>query len=380
MVSSNRFVSALCKESVDRVPVVPKIWVDFAAKVTNTDLKDVIQDPLTALRIIALASEKLGFDAVRQFYFPAKKIIQEDDGVFEINSTGEKIGKIDMSGGLATHLFDPEDYRVQDPYTMAYCHSWVSPQNVVNSIDDAKAIAIPDASIYDELGWAKMQKQIINEFGDNLCLIGDLGSATMSFYIGFRDINNAMMDLILQPELVHAVIEKGTQIAIAKGKYWLDNGIRVLRLNDSTGNMSLMSPHHWQEFVYPYIKTVCDELHNYNRNALIYCHICGNVLPVIDKLVDAGLDCIGPLDPLGGFTVSQARQAAGKSIPLMGGVNTLSLLNNTPEQIRQEAIECIKGSGDKGNYILSSGCVVPRGCSTENLIALVEASKMMSVV
>ena len=30
----------------------------------------------------------------------------------------------------------------------------------------------------------------------------------------------------------------------------------------------------------------------------IYCHICGNVLPVVELLVDAGLDCIAPLDRL----------------------------------------------------------------------------------
>ena len=35
------------------------------------------------------------------------------------------------------------------------------------------------------------------------------------------------------------------------------------------------------------------------RDVKIYSHICGNVLPVIDDLVDAGIDCIGPLDPLG---------------------------------------------------------------------------------
>ena len=175
-------------------------------------------------------------------------------------------------------------------------------------------------------------------------------------------------------------MEKGLQIAISRGKYWLDNGINVLRLNDSTGNMSLMSPKHWQEYVYPHIKTVCDELHNYNKDTLIYCHICGNVLPVIDKLVEAGLDCIGPLDPLGGFTVAQTRQIAGDAVCLLAGVDTLSLLNKTSEEVKEEAIRCIKDSGDKGEYVLSSGCVVPKDCPVENILALVEASKKMDTL
>jgi len=377
MKSCERFIAALKNKPVDRVPVVPKIWVDFSAKIAGVDLKDVIQDKLTALRVIAITGKRLGFDAVRQFHSPSKKITEEDGVLYELNSSGIKKGKIDIKGNLSTHLFDSKDYRIDDPLTIAYANSWTPSESVMNTIKDAEAIAVPDAKVFDYLGWAKMQKVVIDEFGDDMCFIGDCGSATMSFYITFRNINDAMMDLVTNPQLVHTVMSKGTEIAIAKGKYWLDNGLKVLRLNDSAGNMSLISPKHWNEFIFPYIKTVCDELHNYKKETLIYCHICGNTLPVIDKLVETGLDCIGPLDPLGGFTVAQARQKAGDSICLMGGVNTLSLLNNTSEEVKQEAIRCIKDSGNNGGYVLSSGCVVPPASPVENLLALVEASKAM---
>ena len=374
MTSKERFLAAIKGEPVDRVAVMPKIWVDFAARNMGVSLVDIIKDPLLALRVIAQAANKLGFDAARQFLFPEKKIEEADGVVYEIDAAGKRIGKIDMSGGLSTYLFDSKDYKIDDPYTIAYSHSWSTHEPLVETVEQAESIAVPDGKLFDELGWGRMQKEVIDEFGEELLLVGDCGSATMSFYIHFRGIDNAMLDLIMNPQLVHAMMNKGAEIAIAKGKYWLDNGMTVLRLNDSTGNMSLISPQHWDEFIYPYIERVCSELHGYNKDAKIYCHICGNVLPVIGRLKDAGLDCIGPLDPLGGFTVAQAREAAGSSVSLMGGVDTLSLLNNTPEQIKKEASDCIKLSGE-GGYILSSGCVVPRACPPENLIALVEASK-----
>jgi uroporphyrinogen-III decarboxylase len=87
MNSRERVIAALKNQQGDRVPVIPKIWVDFPARVTNTGIRDVIRDPLTALRVIALA--------------------------------GRKIGRIDMQGGLSTHLFDPKDYRIDDPVTIA---------------------------------------------------------------------------------------------------------------------------------------------------------------------------------------------------------------------------------------------------------------------
>ncbi len=374
MKHCERFLSALKGLPTDRIPVVPKIWVDSSANITGTSILDVIKDPLTALRVIAMAGKKLGLDAVRQFPFPKKSIVEENEECFEIDKNGKKIGKIDLNGGLSTHLFHFEDYNIADPYTMAYCYSWSSPEPVVNSIHDAKAMAVPDRKLFDHLGWAENQKKVIDEFGDDLYFIGDCGSATISFYIAFRGISNAMLDLITQPQLVHSVIEKGVEIAVEKGKYWLDNGLQVLRLNDSAGNMSLISPQHWKEFVFPHIKTVCDELHRYNKNTIIYCHICGNILPVVELLVEVGIDCIAPLDPLGGFTVEQVRQKAGQSVSLMGGVDTLTLLNGSVEQVQQEAYRCMRQAGEKGGFILGSGCAVPRNCPPENLKALVEAS------
>jgi uroporphyrinogen-III decarboxylase len=373
MNSSERFKTALRGGKPDRIPVAPKIWVDFAAKVANISICDILQNPVTALRVIALAGKKLGIDAVRQFHFPARRILQENGSVYEIDKNDEKIGKIDINGGLSTQLFDSKQFNISDPVTIAY-HFWDTAEPVVNNLKDANSIAVPDAKVFDYLGWNKNQQTVIDEFGKHLAIIGDCGSATMSYYIRFRGIENALFDLIENPLLVHTVMEKGAQTAIAKGKYWLDMGIDILRLNDSAGNMTLMSPAHWRQFIFPYLKIVCDELHNYNKKALIYCHICGNILPIAEHLAEAGFDCIAPLDPLGGFTVRDIRDKVGNKVSLMGGVNTLSLLHNTPEQITQEAIECINGAGKNG-FILGSGCVVPRDCPIENIEALVETAK-----
>ncbi len=82
--------------------------------------------------------------------------------------------------------------------------------------------------------------------------------------------------------------------------------------------MSVISPKMWRDFIFPHMKTVCTELHRYNPDVRVYCHICGNVLPIMEDLVETGLDCIGPLDPLGGFSCAAARAAVGDGIALDG--------------------------------------------------------------
>jgi uroporphyrinogen-III decarboxylase len=141
----------------------------------------------------------------------------------------------------------------------------------------------------------------------------------------------------------------------------------------------VISPKHWRDFIFPRMKEVCTELHRYDRAVRIYSHICGNILPIVDDLVRTGLDCIGPLDPLGRFTPGQVRAAAGDRVSLMGGVNTLSLVSATAEEVVEESRECITQAGARGGYVLGSGCMVPPGSREENLKAMVRAAEVYGV-
>jgi hypothetical protein len=358
----------------DRVPVVPKIWVDLGARLTDTPLTEVIAEPLTALRVIGRAGRECGVDAVRQFHFPPRRIKEEAERVFEVDDQGEVLGEIDMAGGLGTHLLDPTHFDIRDPRFMGYHHYWSAEVPFVRDLDDAKRITVPPKGFYVEQGCGERQRQVIAELDDEVAVLGDCSSATMAFLVCLRGMNRALFDLIEEPDLVHAIMEKGTAIAIEKGKFNIDLGLKILRLNDSVGNMSVISPEHWREFVFPHMKEVCESLHTYGPHVRIYCHICGNILPIAEDLVETGLDCIGPLDPLGEFTPAQIRERVGDAVSLMGGVNTLTFLDGTPAQIVEESVACMRQAGGHGGYILCSGCVVPRGAPRKNLVALREAA------
>lgn len=379
MTPADRLYLAVDGQAPDRVPVVPKIWVDLAARLTGMDLLEVIADPFTALSVIAEAGRMCRADAVRQFHLPRRRVQQGDGRVWEVDGRGQRIGEIDMQGGLATRLPDAFVVPLEDPAFVAYHHFRSSDAPIVKGVADARRLAVPDKSFYEQDGCGERQRRILEQLNGEVAVIGDCGSATLAFYVELRGLSQAMFDLIEEPELVHRVMEKGVAIAVEKGKFNLDLGLRVLRLNDSVGNMTVISPSHWREFVYPHMKAVCDELHAYRPDARVYCHICGNILPIANDLVEAGLDCIGPLDPLGGFAPIDIRNRVGDRVSLMGGVNTLSFLREGREQILQEAASCIRQAGEHGGYVLGSGCIIPRGASKENLLALREAADLHGV-
>ena len=370
----HRLRTAISGGIPDRVPAVPKIFVDSASRLTGVSLIDVIEDPLTALQVIVDAGFETRVDAVRQFHFPPRKTVIEDGRVFEVDASGRRIGEIDMTGGLTTRLFDRATMQLENTYRMAYVQFWSCNEPYVDNLDDVRRMSIPNRKTYEEMGCGDRQRRIMDSAGDRMALIGDCISATLCWCLYFRGYERALLDLVEQPELVHALMEKGVEYATERGKFNVDLGIKVLRLNDSVGNMSVISPRHWREFIYPHLKEVCTELHRYDPEVLIYCHICGNVMPILEDLVSTGLDCIGPLDPLGRFSARQARGIVGDRAALMGGVNTVSFLAEDPGVVEAEARACIEGAGEHGGYVLGSGCMVPPASRKDNLCALSDAA------
>ena len=375
MTPKQCFYTALSGGMPDRVPTLPKIWVDLGAALTGTELRDVVEEPSTAMRVVVDGALAVKADGARVFHFPRRRTQLENGTVVEVDDARRRIGPVDMQGGLATRVSDSSKICLEEPYRAALVQFWKTSEPLVNNLNDVKRITVPDKSFYEEIGFGKLQRALIEQVGDRMALLGDCGSATLSFHVLFRELSLALMDLVENPKLTHAIMDKGVAHAVEKGKFSIDTGLRMLRLNDSVANMSVISPEHWREFIFPHMKSVCDELHSYCPDVRIYCHICGNVMPIMEDLIATGLDCIGPLDPLGDFTCAQAREAVGDRIALMGGVNTLSFINSTPEELIEEARVCIEGAGRHGGYILGSGCVVPRSASRENLLALHTAAE-----
>jgi len=375
MTAAERFYTALSGGMPDRVPTLAKIWVDLGAALVGRELREIIEDPQTAMKVVVEGALSVKADGARIFHFPKRKTKVQKGALVEVSDDGEVLGPVDVQGGLATRVRQPNVIRLEDPYQMAFVQFWSTAEPLVKTIEDARRIKVPDKSFYEEFGYGKIQREVVDWAGDRVALLGDCASATLAFHVLYRRLDNALLDFVQNPKLVHATMEKGVQIAVEKGKFNIDTGLRILRLNDSVANMSVISPAHWREFIFPHMKTVCDDLHRYCPEVRIYCHICGNVMPIMEDLIATGLDCIGPLDPLGNFTCAEARRAVGNRIALMGGVNTLSFINSSPEELMEEARICIEDAGRQGAYVLGSGCVVPRSAPRENLLALAEAAQ-----
>lgn len=372
---SNRLYATISKRSSERVPVLLKIWADLAARIVNVPIIDILNDPAFLMRTCIDAAQKINLDGGRLHLFPFRKVEKSGDEYFIVTGNGARIGTVDIKGGLGSILYDDAAFDLSNEEIVSTVTLWKCEKPPLQNKKDLACMVVPDANFYDAIGYGKTVDDIVRFTDRNLGLVGDCGSGTLTFVTPLRGLSQVLMDFYDAPGLLAGCMEKGIEIAINKARFFINHGIKILKYNESVANMSVISPEQWREFIFPCIKTFCDSVHAIDDEVKIYCHMCGNILPVINDLVETGLDCIAPLDPLGGYTVTQARSKVGNDVVLMGGINTLSFVESSCAGIIEEAKKCIAEGGQHGRFILGSGCAVPVNAKIDNMKAVCEASK-----
>ena len=75
MTSAERLAITLAGGCPDRVPVVPKIWTDLAAKLMKVEVRRVIESPELAMQVVIDAAISVEADAARLFLFPKRRCL-----------------------------------------------------------------------------------------------------------------------------------------------------------------------------------------------------------------------------------------------------------------------------------------------------------------
>ncbi len=98
----------------------------------------------------------------------------------------------------------------------------------------------------------------------------------------------------------------------------------------------LISPRHFDAFVMPWFRRLTDQAHAAGYQVIL--HSCGSIYRVIPRLIEAGVECLHPLQARAGRMEAERLAAEfGGKIAFLGGVDTQELLvNGTPEAVRAE--------------------------------------------
>jgi uroporphyrinogen decarboxylase len=112
------------------------------------------------------------------------------------------------------------------------------------------------------------------------------------------------------------------------------------------------SPAMFSEFVTPYLKDLCQGYRDLGYYAIK--HTDGNIMPIIDQLVEAGPHALHSLDPQGHVDIAEVKRLYGDKVCLIGNVNCGLLTSGTEEEVVESARYCIRHGMPGGGYIFST--------------------------
>ena len=135
-----------------------------------------------------------------------------------------------------------------------------------------------------------------------------------------------------------------------------------------------MSPAHFRDLFAPGLRRVISGFKELGLRVIK--HTDGNLWPIIDMIVDSGIDCLDPIDPMAGMDLGEVKARYGRRIALKGNVDCSRLMSlGSPEEVAAATKEALRKGAPGGGYILSSSNSIHSTVKPENYMALMRTLK-----
>jgi uroporphyrinogen decarboxylase len=110
----------------------------------------------------------------------------------------------------------------------------------------------------------------------------------------------------------------------------------------------------------------------HTRGLKVILHTCGGVAPLVPDLIDAGLDCLQPLEVKAGMDLVELKREYGRDLAFMGGIDARAMAHADPAVIEQEMHAKIPPAMEDGGYIYHSDHSVPDNVSFQRYERVIE--------
>ena len=220
--------------------------------------------------------------------------------------------------------------------------------------------------ILDKVALAAEKEKALKEYNVEFATWGIMTTAGY-----FRNVETLMMDVILEPELAHKVMEKASQHVDGIIRCAYESGAKATLIADPSSSGSLISEEIFREFETPRMKKMIKG-HKKDFGAPSYIHVCGESLEVAKPISELGAVMFS-FDFMN--KIKDIRALTGDKIILAGNLDPMNVMwNGTPESVMAASKKCIEDAEGK-KYVLTGGCETPRDAPLENLKAMAAASE-----
>ena len=250
----------------------------------------------------------------------------------------------------------------------------------ISTIEEAQAYDHWPSPDWYDYSVIEGQCERVREKNRMAVFVGDRTNRVAQFkpYMYIRGMENAYLDMAMNPELFEYITFRISSFYLEYLKRILKaaNGkIDIFLTGDDFGGQSnlLCSREMWGQFLKPGFRKFMDVIRAHQ--VITMHHTCGFVVPIIDDLIECGLDILNPIQPhLPGMEAEMLKKRFGDRIVFHGGIGIQKNLPfGSPEAVRQEVKAALRTLAPGGGYIPCTAHNIQADVPLENILALYEA-------
>jgi uroporphyrinogen decarboxylase len=193
-----------------------------------------------------------------------------------------------------------------------------------------------------------------------------------------RGFESFLVDLILNPDFVHALLRRVLDVRKAMMGRFLElvgQYLDVVYIADDVAMHTgpLMSPDTYRRLVKPYQKEFF-QFTKERTEAKLFYHCCGNVVPLLEDFIEMGVDIMNPVQVSAREMDTKALKARfGDRVSFWGAIDTQHVLpGGSMEEVREEVRRRVIDLAPGGGYVLAAVHNVQPDVPPENLCIMFE--------
>ncbi len=211
----------------------------------------------------------------------------------------------------------------------------------------------------------------IETYKNDYFVIGDVELTMFEMAWHMVGLEKFMIDMASREAYIEPLLDKTMEFTIGIAKQLASLGVDGLWFGDDFGaqNGMMISPKMWRTIFKPRFAEVFQEVRSVNPNVLVMYHCDGAISPILNDLIEIGLDVFNPVQPnVPGHEPQELKTKFGDQLSFWGAIDQQYLLpRGTAEEIEQDVAEKIRILGAGGGYLCSPAHILQADTSLENI-------------
>ncbi len=242
------------------------------------------------------------------------------------------------------------------------------------------SLATLEAYPYPDFGsadYGAVKENINAAASRGLASVGKISDMVWEIAWYLRGMEDLMMDMAVDDEKAAYLLDKVTNAACIRAEKYAGLDVDILHTGDDVGmqHKMMFSAEFWRKWIKPRMAKVITAAKTAKPDILFSYHSCGFVTPIIDELIEIGVDVLNPVQPEC-MNFEDIHRQYGNKISFWGTIGTQTTMPfGSAEDVRREVIRNLDIAGEKGGLLCTPTHLLEPEVPYQNILAYVNACK-----